>query len=162
MKKVMTEVKWAFIYIAMTFAWALIGKILGFHGRSVESNVYFNSLIIIPSVVIYILALKEKKRVYYKNSMGFKQGFLSGLILTLLITILGPLTLVFTNIISPDFFYNLNNYVVMHNIMSEAEAKHEYNLIAFIIQGLIAAPAFGILYTLIIVAVLTRKKVAIK
>lgn len=161
MKKLIIEVKWAFIYIAMTFIWALIGKLLGFHGRAVEYNVYFNSLLIIPSIVIYILALKEKKRVYFKNNMNLKQGFLSGLILTLFITILGPLTPVFTNIISPDFFHNLNNYAVTHNIMNEVEASREYNLISFIIQGLIAAPSFGILYTLIIAAVLSRKKVVI-
>jgi hypothetical protein len=49
----------------MTIVWALIGKMLGFHDKLIGSNLWFNFLVIIPSFIVYYLALKKKKKIIF-------------------------------------------------------------------------------------------------
>lgn len=157
MKNCKIEIKWAVIFTIMTFAWSVIGKLLGFHDNGIANNLLFNTLIIIPSIVIYILAIREKRTSFYQGSMTYKQGLVSGLILTLFITISGPLNPIFGNIISPDLFKNSIQFVVSNNIMTEAEAIKQFNLPAFIIQGIIGALLFGAVYSLVLAAFIQKK-----
>jgi hypothetical protein len=158
MKKIKIEIKWAIIYTLMTLLWALIGKLLGFHNAGIVNNLLFNILIIIPSVIIYIFALKEKKNTFYARDISYRECFISGLFLTLFITLLGPLYPVFANIISPDLYSNSIQFFTANKTMTEAEAIKQFNLGNFIFQGLWAALLFGLVYTAIISLFLKSKK----
>jgi hypothetical protein len=153
MKNYRVELKWSFIYIFMTLIWALIGKLLGFHAGRIANNLIFNILIIIPSFITYLLATLEKRNLYYQGTMTYRQGLISGLILTVLVTILGPLTpLISIGLISPELFENLIQFAVSSKLMSKTEAVKQFNTPTFIIQGLIAAPIFGLIFSLITAA----------
>jgi uncharacterized membrane protein YjgN (DUF898 family) len=152
------EIKWAIIYFVMTIAWSALGKLLGFHSNRIEHNVLFNGLVIFPSFAVYLFALLDKRKNYFDGTMTFRQGFVSGMILTVFVTILGPLTpLISIGLISPDLFQNAIEFVVSNNIMTQEEANNQFNMPAFIIQGVIAAPIFGLPLSLIC-AFFTRKQ----
>lgn len=149
MKNYRVEFKWAVIYMIMTFVWALIAKSLGFHSDRIASGQIFNTLIIIPSFLVYVLSIMEKSKIRYQGLITFKQGFVSGMILTLFVTILGPLTPLFSVMISPDFFNSAIQFVVSNKTMTEADAAEYFNLTTFIVHGIIAAPVFGLVFSAI-------------
>lgn len=157
MKIMKTELKWAVIYVAMTMVWSLIGKSLGFHDSRIAAGAIFNTLIIIPSVIIYVLSMREKKVKHYGEHASYIQIFKSGLMLTLFVTILGPVYPIFTNVISPDFLDNSIRFMVTSNQMNEADAAKQFTLANFIVQGLIASIIFGLIYSAIISIFLKSK-----
>jgi uncharacterized membrane protein len=90
--------------------------------------------------------------------MSYKQGVISGLIITAIVTLLSPLTQYITStFITPEFFPNIIKYVVENNKMGKEEAENYFTLKNYIIQGLIGALVMGIITTLI-VAFFTKKK----
>lgn len=150
MKNIKTELKWAIVYIVMTMMWSLLGKSLGFHDADIANGVIFNTLIIIPSVIIYVLSMREKKLRYYGGRTSYKQRFKSGLVLTLLVTIFGPLYPVFTNMISPELFDNSIRFMVTSNQMTEADAIKQFTLSNFTVQGILGSIVFGLIYSAVI------------
>ena len=157
------EIKWAVIYTIMTLGWAFVGKLLGLHDQRIQYNLYFNTAILIPSFLVYLLAVREKKRARYAGTITYRQGVASGLLLTLLVTILGPLNpWISTTFIAPDLFSNSIRYVVANGMMSESEAQSQFNLTAFIVQGLIGAPAFGLVLSLITAGFLRSRSTTVR
>jgi len=157
MKSIKIELTWALIYTGMTMVWSLIGKLSGFHDKGIANGLLFNTLIVIPSVVIYVLAIREKKRKFYHGVMTYKQGFVCGMMLTLFVTLLGPVYPLFTNMISPGLFANSIEYAVASGMMNEAEAAEQFNLTNFIRQGLWGAIAFGAVYSAVAAIFLKSK-----
>lgn len=152
MNKYKIELKWAVIFALMTIAWAVTGKLLGMNDSRIARLQLFNTLIMVPAFIIYLLALLEKRPGTYK------QGLISGLVLTLFVTILGPLTtFISTTLISPELFPNAIRYVVSTHQMSPQQAAQQFNLGTFIITGLIAAPVSGLVLSLIAAAIARRK-----
>ena len=45
-----------------------------------------------PSVIIYYLALKEKREFFYNGKLTWKQGFIVGMVMTVIVTVISPLT----------------------------------------------------------------------
>ena len=157
MKNLKTEVKWAVVYVIMTMVWSLLGKVLGFHDSRIDQGIIFNTLIIIPSVIIYVLSMREKKLRYYHGQISYRQSFISGLILTGFVTVLGPVYPVFTNIISPDLFEDSIRFVVTSNQMSEADAAKQFTLSSFVVQGIFGSIMFGVVYSVVISIFLKSK-----
>jgi hypothetical protein len=90
--------------------------------------------------------------------MSYAQGFMTGLIMTAIVTILSPLTqYIVSTYITPSYFPNAIRHAVETNAMSEEKANEYFSLSNYIMQGLIGAPVMGLLTTLI-VAIFTRKK----
>ncbi|SIO01721.1 DUF4199 domain-containing protein [Chitinophaga niabensis] len=155
MNKYKTEVKWALIFSAMAIAWAFIGKLSGMTDSRIDKLQLFNSLVLIPGFIIYLLALLDKKK---QGPQTYKQGLISGLVLTLFVTILGTLTtFISTRLISPELFPNIIRYMVNTGQMSPEQAAQQFNLSTFIITGLIAGPVTGLIFSLV-AAAFTRRK----
>lgn len=158
MKKITTEIKWALIFVAMTLAWMLFERIAGLHDTQIDKHMIYTNFIAIPAVAVYILALLDKRKRDYNGIMNYKQGFISGLIITAIVTVLSPLTQVITSLlITPDYFRNVIDYSVIQGIKSREEAEKYFSLGSYIVQGLIGAPVMGIITTAF-VAVFTRRK----
>ena len=91
--------------------------------------------------------------------MTYKQGFIAGLIITVIVTIFSPLTQwIISTIITPDYFKNVIEYSVKvgyHKSITDAEAQ--FNLSNYIIQSTVWALLMGIITTAI-VAAFTKKK----
>ncbi len=158
MKKYSIEIKWAVIFLLMGLVWMLMEKMVGLHSTQISKHAIFTNFIAIPAVIIYVLALLDKKKNYYQGIMSYKQGFISGLVITLIVTVLSPLSQYITSTwITPEYFPNIINYSVSNGKMTQAEAESYYNLKSYIIQGLIGAPIMGLITTAI-VALFTKSK----
>lgn len=158
MKKFPLEIKWAFIFILMTLVWMILEKLIGMHDKYIDKHPVFTNFIAIPAVAVYVLALMDKKKNFYSGVMTWKQGFMCGLIMTLIITVVSPLTQIITSeIISPGYFPNAIKYSVNTGLLSQEEADKYFNLGNYIVQGLIGAPVMG-LVTSAVVAFFVRSK----
>ena len=158
MKKNKIEIKWAIIFTIMILVWMFIEKLAGFHSEHIDKHPIYTNFIIIPTIIIYVLALLDKRKNVYNGIMTYKQGLISGLVIALIVTILSPLTQYITStIITPDYFSNVIKYVVNEGKMNQIEAENYFNLKSYIVQALIGAPIMGIVTTAI-VAIFTRRK----
>ena len=88
MKKFAIEIKWAIISIIIFLAWMTLEKQLGFHDEKIKWQMFFTMLIIFPNFILYYLALRDKKKNYYNGEMSWKQGFISGVVISFIIVIL--------------------------------------------------------------------------
>ncbi len=91
--------------------------------------------------------------------MTYKQGFVTGLIITIFVTILSPVTqYISTTFIGPEYFPNIIKYTVSTGQMTQEDADAFFNLKNYIIQGLVGAFVMGLITTAI-VALFTKRKV---
>ncbi len=158
MKSIRIEIKWALIFSIMTLAWMLMEKMLGWHDEKISQHATLTNLVAIPAIAVYVFALLEKRKKYYSGHMSYAQGFMCGLIITAIVTILTPLTQYITSTyITPEYFPNAIRHAVQTNAMTAEKAEEYFSLKNYIMQGLIGAPVMGLLTTLI-VAIFTRKK----
>ena len=158
MNKYKIEIKWAFIYVAMVLLWMLLERLTGLHSEAIKMHLIYTNFIVLPSIAIYVLALKDKRKNYYQGIFTYKQGFVTGLIISVFVTILSPLTqYIISTIISPDYFANVIKYAVSVGNMTQEAAENYFNLKSYIVQGLIGTPILGLITTAI-VAIFTRRK----
>jgi hypothetical protein len=90
--------------------------------------------------------------------MTYKQGFKSGFILSMMITLLGPITQSITSlVITPDYFKNVIALTVEKGEMTKEAAEQYFTLKTYIVEGLMFAPIMGI-FTTLIVAIFVKSK----
>ncbi len=158
MNSIKTEIKWAFIFIAVMLSWMLMEKLTGLYGDHIVWHPIITNFVAIPAITIYVFALLNKRNKDYNGVMTYGQGFKSGLIITVIVTLFTPVTqYLTTEIIAPEYFPNAIAYSVEHELMTQADAEAFFNLKSYMIQSTIGAPIMGIVTTAI-VAIFTRKK----
>jgi hypothetical protein len=158
MKSFRFEIKWGIIFVLMSLAWMLFERMMGWHDEQISKHATYTNFVAIPAIALYVLALLDKRKNYYGGHMSYAQGFMSGLGITVIVTLLSPLTQYITStFITPQYFPNAIKHAVSTNAMTQDAAEKYYNLKSYIIQGLIGAPVMGLVTTLI-VAIFTRKK----
>lgn len=157
MKSLKIEIKWAIIFVLMMLLWMVFEKVAGFHAEHINQHHIVTNFVAIPAILVYVLALLDKRKNFYNGTMTYKQGFVSGLFITTTVTVVSPLTQYITSvIISPEYFANVIAFAVEQGEMNQQEAENYFNLKSYIIQGLIGAPIMGLITTAI-VAIFTRK-----
>ena len=118
---------------------------LNLHDRFIAHHATYTNFIAIPAILIYVLGLLEKRKVYYEGKMTYWQGVKTGLLITLVVTILTPLTQWITlSIITPDYFENVISYAVNSGKMTQQEANDYFNFKSYLIQSILGAPIMGI------------------
>ncbi len=151
MKNFKTEIKWALIFIISGLLWVWIEKLFGLHDVYVAQHPLYTNLFGIIAVTIYILAFREKKREYFKGIMTWKEGFTSGVIMTVLITILSPLAQYITyRYISPEYFNNIIEHTVSVGAMSREDAEAYFSLRSYLIQATFGALVMGVVTSAIV------------
>jgi hypothetical protein len=151
MKKIAIEIKWGIVFTIVALAWIHVEKLLGWHDELIGKHPIYSMLFTLVSIVIFILALKDKKKNYFNNSIDWKQAFLSGCIVSLVITIFSPLCQYLSSeIISPNFFQNAINFAVENNRMSLEDATTYFNLRNYIFQSAFGGLSMGIVLSSII------------
>lgn len=157
MKNIKTEIKWGLLFVAMQLLWMTMEKLTGLHDEHIDQHMIYTNFVAIPSILIYVLALLDKRKKDYGGFMTYKQGFISGLIITAIVTLLSPLTQFLTSeVISPDYFANATEYAVSEGKMTREAAEEYFNLKSYLIQVIIGTPVMGIITTAI-VAIFTRR-----
>lgn len=159
MKKIRLEIKWALIFVVTSLLWMLLEKLVGLHSTHIDKHMYLTNLFAIPAIIVYVLALIDKKKKDYNGQMTYKQGFISGLIITVIVALFAPLTQwVISTIITPEYFPNVIAYSVetgYHKSLEEAEAY--FNLKNYITQSVIGAIVMGVI-TAAVVAIFVKTK----
>lgn len=157
MNKIKTEAKWAIYFVLMMIGWMLLERLTGLHGKHIEKHEIFTNFIAIPAITIYVLALLDVRRSKYGGSMTYGQGFVSGMIITAIVTLFSPMVQYLTSeVISPDYFSNMTQLAVSKGNMSQEEAESFFNLTSYIRQVIVGTPIMGIVTTAV-VAIFVRK-----
>ena len=158
MNKFKIEIKWAIIFIVMMLLWMVLERLTGLHDVHIDKHPIYTNFVAILAILVYVLALLDKRKNFYSGVMSYKQGFMAGLIITLIVTAFSPLTQYITStIISPEYFTNVINYSVNEGLMSQTEAEEYFNLKSYLVQVIIFTPIMGIVTTAI-VAIFTKSK----
>jgi hypothetical protein len=158
MKKIAIEIKWAVIFMFMTLVWMFMEKIAGLHAENIAKHALYTNFIAIPAIMLYVFALLEKRNRFYGGVMTWKQGFISGLLLSLFVALLSPITQTITSLlISPEYFPNAIAFTVASGYMTQEAAEQYFTLTNYIIQGFIGALVMGLI-TSAVVALFVKKK----
>ena len=151
MKKFRIEVKWGILFFLSGLAWMALEKYLGWHDRLIEQHATYTLLYAPLAIFIYVVALWEKKRKTYSGRMTFLQGLLSGMVITLVVVLLTPLSQYISHsLISPDYFSNVIQLTVNSGKMTLLEAEAYFNLMNYITQSLLFATVMGLLTTAVV------------
>ncbi len=152
-----TEIKWGLIFVAMQILWMAMENLVGLHGEHIDQHSIYTNFIAFPAFAIYILALQEKRKKDFGGLMTYRQGLISGLIITAVVMVLSPVVQwLFSYVISPDFFANAIAYAVESGKMTREDAEAYFNFNSYLVQVIIGTPVMGI-FTSLIVALVTRK-----
>lgn len=158
MKNYSIEIKWALRFTLLTLAWAIGEKAIGLHDVYIAKYGMYSMLFVIPAFLFYYLALSEKKKYFYNNSITWKQGFVSGIVLSFIITLFIPATqYIIYKSITPHFFDNIIAYKVQHKMTLE-NAKLYFNLKTYIIEGTFTGLSKGIITGAIVALIIRNKK----
>lgn len=160
MKNFSIELKWGVIFIISGILWVWLEAIFGLHDVYIAQHPLYTNFFGIIAVVIYILALREKKQKFFKGEMPWKEGFTSGIILTIVITILSPLSqyVVYT-FISPSYFQNVIEYSIENNKMTQEQAEAYFSLRSYMIQATFGALVMGVVTAAVVAWFVRTKKV---
>jgi len=138
--------------------WMLLERISGLHDSNIGYHAQLSPIFAIPAILVYVFALLDKRKNYYDNKMTWKQGFISGIFISIFVTILSPLGQLLTHyVISPDYLENAANYAVEVGKMTEIDAKNYFNFSSYLLQSIIGALMMGAL-TSAIVAIFVKRK----
>jgi hypothetical protein len=158
MKKYQIELKWALVFVGMTLIWMIGEKLLGYHSEKIAQHEVITNFIAIPAIAVYVFALLDKKKNFYKGQMNYLQGFISGIIISVIVAAISPLTQYLTSVvISPEYFPNIIKYAVDNGKVTQAEAISYFNLKSYITYGVIGALGMGAV-TSAIVALFVKTK----
>lgn len=158
MKNYQIEIKWALIFAGISLLWMVLEKAVGLHDQYLDQQKYLTNLFAIPAVLVYVWALREKKQKFFQGQMRFKQGLISGLILTAFIALLAPLVQYITSVyITPGYFDAVIKRTVELKELTQAEAEAQFNLKNYLIFSVVGALGMGVL-TSAVVAFFLRSK----
>lgn len=159
MKNYTIEIKWAFRFTLLILAWAIGEKFAGFHDIHIDNYFYFDMLFAFPAVLFYILALKEKKKYFFNNEINWTQGFISGMALSVFITLLMPFALyvIYTSV-SPNFFENIIQYKTENSKTAVDTLQKTFNMKSFIFSETFSALSKGIITGALISFFIRTKK----
>ncbi|ACU03990.1 DUF4199 domain-containing protein [Pedobacter heparinus] len=158
MEKYKIEIKWVFIFAAMYLLWMTMEKLAGLHDKHLEQQQLVSMFVLIPAILIYVLAIRDKKKNYYAGNITYKQSFMSGLVLTLFVVLLSPINQLITSyIITPDYFANVIAHTVKSGMFTREQAEAQFNIKSYIITSIVAGFLTGLAFTAII-SIFTKSK----
>lgn len=160
MKKVKIEIKWAIIFSIVGLLWMVLEKLCGLHGEYIDYHLYLTNLFAIPAIIVMVMALKDKKKNYYGGQMSYMQGLISGILVSVIIALISPLTQWITSyVITPEYFPNVTKRSVeLGYYKTTAEAEAQFNYPNYAIQGAIGALMMGTITTAIAMIFIRTKK----
>lgn len=153
-----SELKWGGIFAAAMVVWMLFEKLMGWHDVRIDQHATMTNIFAIPAITVYVLALLDIKKKEFSHQMNWTQGFISGVKISAVVAILSPvLQIVFSKLISPDYFSNAIEYGVTQKY--DRKAMEEYfNLTSYIVQSTIGSFLMGVVTSAIVALFVKTKK----
>lgn len=156
MSKYLLEIRWAVIFTVVALAWMVGERAFGLHGAHIEKHPTYTNLFAIPAILVFVFALLDKRR-QLGGVMSWKQGFVSGVIISAIIALLSPLAQWITHtVITPDFFDNAIAYSISSGNATQAQAEAFFNLGSYIMMAAASGFVMGVV-TSAIVALFVRR-----
>jgi len=157
MKNIKIEVKWAIIFTIIVLVWMLLEKTLGWHDEKIADH-YWLTLLFLPfAILMYVLAMREKRRRFFGGKLSWRQGFFTGLKMAFFVALLSPLAQYIThNYITPEYFKTVIEYSVTNELMTLEKANEEFNINNYLMQSAIGSLGGG-LVTSALVALFIRR-----
>jgi hypothetical protein len=131
------EFKWAVIMSVVLLVWLTVLKFLGLQEPEqiglfvIVVNVYYVLLF-----GLYILAIRER-RSRQRGYISRRDGFLTGLLITLFLVVLSPLNMaIFYYLINPGFFKVMIEFNVSNGVAAQV-AEADYNLSSYIFTSML-------------------------
>jgi hypothetical protein len=91
--------------------------------------------------------------------MNWRQGFISGVVLSFIVVFFSPITQFITHeFISPNYFDKLIAYSVESKKLTLADAQNYFNLTAYIWESISGGLSFGVVIGAIIAYILKPKE----
>lgn len=157
MKKYSIEVKWSIVFFAAIILWTVFEKSIGLHNERIDRHVVLTNFFAIPAIIIYTLALINK-RTQNGGKLSWKEGFTSGLIIGIIVSLLSPLSQYLTHTyISPEYFPNVIELTVNSSKLTREEAEEYFNLASYIKQSMVGAIIMGAITSAICALFIKRK-----
>ena len=157
MKKYRIELKWGLIFVAMSLLWMAGERLVGLHDEHIAQHATWTNMIAIPAVLVYWFGLRDKRDNFYGGKISWQQGFVAGLIITVVVTVLTPLSQwLTTNLISPDYFANAIEYGVTSNQTTREEAEAFFNPTNYLVMATIGAFIMGLLTSAVVALFVKR------
>lgn len=158
MKKYQIEIKWGVIFFVISLLWMYFEKFMGWHDVLIAKHAIYSNFFGLIAIAIYFFAILDKRKNFFLGKMSWKQGFVSGVILSTVIALLSPIGQLITHhLISPDYFKNAIEHTVAIGAMQREGAEAYFNLNSYIVQSIAGALMMGVV-TAAIVALILRKK----
>lgn len=131
---------------------------MGWNNDSVEDFWWLTLLFSPFAILLYLLALREKRRRVYDRKITWLQGFISGLLISLFVALLSPLTeYVAYNFFTPDNFNTIAESSVTNELMNKSKMNDVLNINNYRWQSAFGLLGFGIVIS-VIAAFFVRKK----
>lgn len=147
-QKYFHEISWGLVFCAVQILWMAGEKLFGLHDVHIDKQQTYTNFMAIPSIMIYLLAMIQKKK-SLNGIMTFKQGFMSGLGITMIVTGLTPIVqFIIHTIITPDYFVNLKVFAVAHGMKQDLADQH-YTLNSYITISVFVGFVYGVITTVI-------------
>ena len=158
MKKFAIEIRWGIQFSIVSLVWMIFEKSMGWHDALISKQAIYTNLFAFVAVGFYFIALSDKKKNFYNGKMEWKQGFISGMLLSTVIALLSPMVQSITyTYITPQFFDNIIQYRVTHKFQTQSQAEMYFNLKSYTIQSIFGAFSFGVLTSAAVAFVLRTK-----
>lgn len=158
MKRFAIEIKWGIIFSVVSLLWMYLENALGWHDELIAKHAIYTNFFGIVAIVIYVLALLDKRKNFFEGKMNWSQGFISGIVVSIVVAILTPLAQYITHtFVTPDYFPNIIDHAVERGSMTREAAEEYFNLTSYILQSFFFALVVGVV-TSAIVALFVRKK----
>lgn len=159
MKKYELEIKWGIIFTITALLWMVVEKLAGWHDAGIANHAIYTNIFAVIAIALYVFALRAKRR-QLGNQMTWKEGFIAGAIISVVVAVLSPLSQLITHyLISPSYFSNAIKYAVESGNTTQEEAEAFFNLNSYMMQASIGALMMGLI-TAAIVAFFVRNRVA--
>ncbi|MDD3003868.1 DUF4199 domain-containing protein [Flavobacterium sp.] len=157
MKKFGIEIKWGIRYAFLWILWLFIEKSSGYYEAKISDHALYSMLFTFIIIFVYYVAIKEKKNDFFKGNMNWKQGCVSGIILTMVIALLTPFCqIIFHKAIAPEFFPNMIEYSISKGNSAET-AKNYFNLSSYILQSVFGVLSLGVVLSAVVALFLQTK-----
>jgi hypothetical protein len=158
MGKYKIEIKWALIFFVIGLIWIFLERLVGLHDAHIDKHPIYTNFFAIVAIAVYVFALLDKRKNFYNGKMTWLQGFITGIIISVIVAVLTPLAQYLTHsVITPEYFPNAIQYAVDSGKLTQAEAEKYFNLNSYLLQSAIGAIVMGII-TSAIVALFVKKK----
>ena len=148
------EIKFALMFSGLNILWMLGEKLTGLHDVHIADHAFYTNYFAVPSILLYAVAMYQKQTLL-GGEMNFKQGFMSGIGITMIVTALTPVVqFLIHTIITPEYFINVRAFAIQEGMKTEVADTH-FTLNSYILLSVFTGFVYGV-FTTIFTTIMVR------